>query len=91
MWSVYTVLGYFALALLVPTSWALGHTWRRARNSRHVICPAVGASALVTLDPWYAVRKHALGDNELRVKNCACWPERRECGQECLTQIGTTA
>jgi len=91
MWAVYTVIAYFLLALLAPTGWALWRTWRRARVSRQVNCPAIGAPALITLDPWYAVRMHALGDNELRVGNCPRWPEQRDCGRECLTQIGRAA
>jgi hypothetical protein len=91
MWVVYTFISYLILALLVPTVWALWPTWRRARIFRHVTCPAASAPALVTLDAWYAVRMHTLGNNELRVRKCARWPERRDCGQECLTQIGTAA
>jgi hypothetical protein len=91
MWVVRTFIGYLILALLVPTVWALWPTWHRARISRHVTCPAVSAPALVTLDPWYAVRMRALGNSELRVRNCARWPERRECYPGCLVQIGTAA
>jgi len=88
MWVAYAAIVYFLLALLAPAGWALGRTWRRTRISRQVTCPQIGAPALVTLDPWYAVRMHTLGNPELRVGNCACWPERRECGRECLSQIG---
>lgn len=91
MWVVYAFISYLILALLVPTALALWPTWRRARISRHLTCPAASAAALVTLDPWYAVRMHVLGNGELRVRNCARWPERRDCGQECLPQIGTAA
>lgn len=88
MWAVYTVLGYFLLALLVPVGWALGHVWRRAREPRHLTCPDDSVASLVGLDPWYAVREHTLGEPEVRVRECTRWPERRECGQECLRQIG---
>ena len=91
MWFIYFFVSYLILALLVPTVWALWPTWRRARIARHVTCPALGAPVLVALDPWYAVRMHTLGDSEVRVKNCARWPERRDCGQECLTEIGAAA
>ncbi|SPE33431.1 hypothetical protein SBA3_20022 [Candidatus Sulfopaludibacter sp. SbA3] len=91
MWSVFTVIAYFVLALLIPIGWALGRVWRRTRVSRQVTCPALSAPTLVTLDPWYAVRMHARGDNELRVADCGRWPERRDCNRECLTQIGTPA
>ena len=91
MWVMYFFVSYLILALLIPRVWALWPTWRRARISRHVTCPAVGAPALVTLDSWYAVRMHALGNSELRVRNCALGPEHRNCGHECLAQMRTVA
>jgi hypothetical protein len=91
MWPAFLVIAWFILALAAPAGWALWGVWRRARGSRQVTCPEIGAPALVALDPWYAVRKHALGDNELRVSGCARWPERRDCGRECLTGAGRTA
>ena len=84
MWPVYLVITWFVLALVLPAGWALWHTWRRARVARQLTCPVIGAPALVKLDPWYAVRMHALGDHELRVLDCACWPQRRDCRQEFL-------
>lgn len=91
MWVVYTVIAYFVLALLVPVGWSLGRTWRRTCRSRHVTCPALGTPALVTLDPWYAVRMHALGNDELRVRDCIRWPQHSQCRRECLTQIRIAA
>ena len=90
MWPVYTVMGYFILALLLPIGWALGRTWRRARTSRHLTCPETGIPALIRLDPLYAVRMHARGDREPLVRECTRWGERCDCGQGCLEQIGTT-
>lgn len=87
MWAVYTVIGYFLLALLIPVFWALGNTWRHARRARQLTCPALGAPADVGLDPWFAVRQHALGAYELRVLQCSQWPEHHGCAQACLAQI----
>jgi hypothetical protein len=87
MWSVYTIIGYFLLALLVPTGWALGRTWLKKRYPRKVTCPATEAPAAITLDRWYAVRMHVKGDDEFRVLACSLWPERGGCGQHCLIQV----
>ena len=87
MWVVYTIIGYFALALLVPACWALLPVWRRARVAREVKCPALAAPALVHLDPWFAMRRRAFGGYELRVGGCSEWPDRRTCGRECLEQL----
>lgn len=91
MWVIYFFISYLVLALLVPTVLALRPTWRRARVARQVTCPALDAPTLVTVDPWYAVSMHAIGDSEVRVKDCARWPERRGCGQECLARMGRAA
>lgn len=87
MWAVYTVIGYFLLALLIPICWALGNTWRYARTARQLTCPALAAPADVGLDPWFAVRKHAAGAYEFRVLQCSRWPEQGGCAQGCLAQI----
>ena len=89
MWVVYCFVGYLALAMLIPVGWALVPIWRRARATRHVYCPAASHTAVVSLDPWYPARMHALGNRELRVKDCSQWPQRCNCGQACLVQIGT--
>ena len=87
MWAVLTVIAYLLLALLIPMVWALGRTWRRTRNSRNVTCPELGALTEISLDSCYAVRMHAIGEQELRVRACARWPEHRDCGQNCLSLI----
>ena len=87
MWSVYTIIGYFLLALLVPTGWALGRAWRRNRGPREVTCPASGGPAVISLDRWYAVRMHARGDDEFRVHTCSMWPDKEACAQRCLVQV----
>ena len=91
MWVIWVVIAYFLLALLVPTAWALGHTWRLTKRARCVTCPEAGGAATLTLDTWYAVRMHALGNPELRVLDCERWPARRDCGRECLTRIGAAS
>ena len=88
MWVIYFFVSSLVLALIIPTCWALVPIWRRARAGRKVACPAAAHIAMVELDPWYAVRMHALGNRELRVKDCSQWPQRRHCGQACLVQIG---
>jgi hypothetical protein len=91
MWPVFFVIAWFLLAIAVPVAWALGRAWRGARGSRQLTCPVIGAPAKITLDPWYAVRNHAFGNDELRIASCACWPECRDCGRECLEQVRRAA
>ena len=89
MWVTYFFVSYLVLALAIPLCWSLVPLWRRAREARSVRCPHVSQAATVLLDPWYAVKMHARGDRELRVKTCSQWPERCACGQDCLVEIAT--
>jgi hypothetical protein len=91
MWVIYFFVSYLVLALLVPTACALWPAWRRARSPRHVTCPAVASPAFITLDACYAVRMHALGNSEFRVKGCDRWPAQSHCGRQCLGQIQAVA
>ena len=91
MWALYTILGYFILVLITPIVWALGKAYRRASGRRTVFCPEDQERTFIELDAGYAVRMHALGNPEERIKACARWPDRQSCGQECLTQIRLAA
>ena len=87
MWVIYTVIGFFLLALLVPVAWSLTRVWRHANGTHAVTCPGIGEPALLCLDQWYAVRMHARGDAEGRVVECSQWPDHANCARQCLAQI----
>ena len=89
MWVTYFFLSYLVLALAIPLGLALAPLWRKANAARCVRCPEASKSVTVRLDPWYAVKMHALGNRELRVRECTEWPGRGECGRQCLVEIGT--
>ena len=84
MWVVYFFFSYLFLALAIPLSWSLIPLWRKAHQPRQVNCPDVSRTATVRLDPWYAVKMHALGNRELRVQACSQWPQRCTCTQQCV-------
>jgi len=90
MYPVYPVcffIAYLLLFLLVPTLWALGGAWRRAKAPRAVVCPGSRSTETVTFDQWYAVRRHAAGeDTELRITGCTRWPGEQGCERNCVTR-----
>ena len=91
MLPVYAFITYLVLVPLIPLCLALAPVWRRSRHAHQVKCPALGKSATVALDPWYAVKRHTCGNNELRVREWSEWSEYRACSQDCLRQIGKAA
>ena len=61
--------------------------YRKWRGTRVITCPETHAPAAVVVDARHAALYGAINVSDLRLKQCSRWPERRECGQECLRQI----
>lgn len=74
--------GLFALML----SMAL-RAYLRSRGTRLITCPENGSAAAVEVDARHAALTAAIGKPSLLLKDCSRWPERRDCGQQCLEQI----
>jgi hypothetical protein len=55
------------------------------RGRRAVLCPEVGSVAIIRIDALHAAISSAVSDPELQVNECSRWPERRGCGQGCLS------
>ena len=89
MWSVYTIIGYFLLALLIPIAWMTLSVRLRTRGARRVTCPCDGRMSLVELDSWHAIKMHTLGNPELLIRECQRWPALGGCAQECRGQLAT--
>jgi hypothetical protein len=62
-----------------------GLEYRKWHGTRIVTCPETHASVAVVVDARHPAR--SAGIDDLRLKQCSRWPERRDCGQECLRQI----
>jgi hypothetical protein len=59
----------------------------RFRGRRLVICPETSAPAAVEVDAARLAFSMADGHSNLPLATCSRWPERVDCGQECLHQI----
>ncbi len=93
-----TTTTYFALQvlLLLGVSYVLfraivgGRTYFMLRGKRLVTCPETNRPAAVELDAKLAAVTSVFGMPKLRIGQCSRWPERRNCGQCCLKQIGSS-
>jgi|SRR5579872_4639610 len=59
------------------------------RGKRVITCPETHATAAVDVAAGEAAVGAFLSEPTLRLKQCSRWPERQDCGQECLQQIET--
>ena len=73
-----------ALYVVLPV---VADAYRRFRGTRLVTCPETHQAAAVEVNARRAAFKAAIGRNELSLRDCSRWPEREDCGQECLRQI----
>jgi hypothetical protein len=79
-----------ALATVCILSFYAARAYIKFRGEGVVTCPETGKPAAVEVDKTHAALTFTRGIPDLRLKRCSRWPERQECGQECLVQIELT-
>lgn len=88
--GVPAIVGSVALVLV---SIAIGrwiHVWWKYRGPGVVTCPENQRPAGVRVDS-HTLTSAALGKPQaLRLSSCSRWPERQNCGQECLNQLAAS-
>ena len=71
------------LILLLPALWG-EQTYRRYCESRTVDCPETHAPVSVRFHALRAAWSAMSGKPTLRLADCTRWPERGDCGQDCI-------
>ena len=85
-----TLLDIFLIVLLisfVPVVWIGTAAYLKYRGTRVVTCPETKKPVAVRVDKHLAASTAITGDRKLRLESCTRWPERKDCGQECLSQV----
>jgi hypothetical protein len=82
-------IAVFALAVGLFVFWAIPgvRVFFDYRGKRLVHCPETHRPAAVDVAAKEAAVGAFLHEPTLRLKQCSRWPERQDCGQECLQQI----
>lgn len=65
----------------------LVRAWLVYRGTRIVVCPETREMVAVEVDARHAALHASPGRPQLRLEACTRWPQRRDCGQECLGQV----
>ena len=71
------------LILLLPALWG-GRIFHAYREGRTVNCPETQAPVSVRFNALRAAWSGLAGPPKLRLADCTRWPERADCGQECI-------
>jgi hypothetical protein len=82
------VLFFLAAALVTgaPVAMALQDYYKN-RGRKSVKCPENGRPVDVEVDNVYAFQTSLRGLEHSRLQSCSRWPEKGDCGQECLAQV----
>lgn len=83
-WFVLVLVGA-CIILIIPLFVGL-EFYGQYRGARAVTCPENHQQVAVGLDALHAAATGLAGRTKLRVVECTRWPERADCGQECLTE-----
>ncbi len=75
-----------ALAVIAAAVFAV-RTWMRYRGKMLVGCPENSQPAAVEVKAARAAITGLAGKPWLELSSCSRWPERHDCGQQCLRQI----
>lgn len=86
MTLVLLLVAAIAVGIAVYAGIAL-RAWVRFRGTRVVVCPENHHTAAVEVDPSQAAVSALMGSPDLSLRTCSRWPEKEDCGQECLAQI----
>jgi hypothetical protein len=84
LYLVLLVVAVAAVYFTVP--FAVG-TYLRYMGKRVITCPETKKPAAVEVDAGHAALTAAVGRPDLRLTSCSRWPERQDCGQECLLEV----
>jgi len=79
--------GFVLLALLVVLGLVFGRAYLKYRGDRVITCPENRRPAAVAVDTGHVLLMTLKGKTDLRLKSCSRWPEKQDCGQDCLRQI----
>lgn len=65
--------------------------WARARGTRLVTCPETGKPAAVALASFRTGLRAPFGLAPAELARCSRWPEKADCGRDCLTEVEEAA
>jgi hypothetical protein len=82
-------LAIFAASLAILMAARGTRAFLRTRGKRLVTCPENHCAAAVEIDAKGAGLQAFRGGGYPCLKDCSRWPERKNCDQECLTEVET--
>jgi hypothetical protein len=87
MSMIFLILAIGLVLSLLPIAFLVTLAYVKARGPRAIVCPETTTPEVVEADPSRAAWTSLTDQASYRLVSCSRWPERQDCGQECLDQI----
>src|SRR6476619_2853604 len=87
MSTVILILAVACVLSLIPILFVYFRDRRRDSGERVITCPETRTAEVVRVDAGHAAWTDLVGDKKLRLQSCSRWPEKADCGQDCLAQV----
>jgi hypothetical protein len=87
MGTIILILGIVFALSWIPAMVVYFKARRRDSGERVITCPETHSTEVVRVDAGHAAWTDMRGDKDLRVESCSRWPEKADCGQDCLAEI----
>jgi hypothetical protein len=87
MATLFLVIGIVFVLSFIPLAYTIVRKYQRFRGPRVVTCPETGTAVAVEVNARKAAFTAAVDEPKLHLSSCSRWPERQDCGQECVKQI----
>ncbi len=85
--STSAIVSVTCVAASTPVALAGVRMYRAYNEARLVTCPEKVKAAVVRIHATRAIASRLAGSNELHLRSCSFWPERKGCDQACVDQI----
>lgn len=87
MSALFLIVGIAFVLALFPLAFVIVRRYVKARGTRVIICPETVTPETVEVDAAHAAWTGAISETSYRLTSCSRWPERQDCGRDCLAQI----
>jgi hypothetical protein len=88
--SISAIVSLACVAASTPVALTGVRAYRFYGQARLVTCPETVDAAVVRIHATRAIASRLAGRNDLPLRSCSRWPERRDCDQACVTQLRAT-
>jgi hypothetical protein len=85
--TYFVIVSLIILAVIYAVGRAFFKAYVKFRGKMVVTCPETKEGVAVDVDARHAAFTTVLNAPDLRLTDCTRWPERQDCGQECVRQI----